>query len=249
MAEYIYLRVSTRNQDYAQQLEDIKRYGVDPKSVDGIVEEHESGGVSYEDRQLQTLLGKCKRGDTIYVGDTSRIGRSQMDMVRLMINAKEAGIGIVACKNGLRLDADDIGSRITLSVLAILDEDERMRIKHRAKNTVEAHRKEIEAKGYRVTKAGNIQTHIGNAPGTDMSAAIKSAIIARSQRAQRWREESPAYRWAMEQKACGKTAKQAYDELEKLMDVAPETFCKRSGGRISRSTFYDWWREKNILHV
>ena len=30
MAEYIYLRVSTRNQDYAQQLEDIKRYGVDP---------------------------------------------------------------------------------------------------------------------------------------------------------------------------------------------------------------------------
>ena len=249
MAEYIYLRVSTRNQDYAQQLEDIKRYGVDPKRVDGIVEEHESGGVSYEDRQLQTLLGKCKRGDTIYVGDTSRIGRSQMDMVRLMINAKEAGIGIVACKNGLRLDADDIGSRITLSVLAILDEDERMRIKHRAKNTVEAHRKEIAAKGYRVTKAGNIQTHIGNAPGTDMTPAVQASLIARAQNAQRWREESPAYRWTMEQKAAGKTVKSAYEELERLMDVAPETFCKQSGGRISLSTFYDWWREKNILRV
>lgn len=249
MAEYIYLRVSTRTQDYTQQLEDIRRYGVDPKRVDGIVEEHESGGTSYEDRKLRGLLSKCRAGDVIYVGDTSRIGRSQMDMIQLMMAAKNAGIGIVACKNGLRLDADDIGSRITLSVLAILDEDERMRIKHRAKNTVEAHRKEIAEKGYRVTKAGNIQKYIGNAPGTDTSAATKQSIIVRSERAQKWREESPAYRWAMKQKAEGKTVKQAYEELERLMDVAPDTFCQRKGGRISLSTFYKWWTEKNILRV
>jgi len=249
MAEYIYLRVSTRNQDYAQQLEDIKRYGVNPNEVNGIVEEHESGGTSYEDRKLRGLLSKCKPGDTIYVGDTSRIGRSQLDMIRLMVNAKEAGIGIVACKNGLRLDADDIGSRITLSILAILDEDERMRIKHRAKNTVEAHRAEIAAKGYRITKAGNIQNHIGNAKGVDMTPAIKQSIVAKQESAQRWREESSAYRWTLAKKAEGNTAAQAYAELERLMDIAPETFCKRSGGRISRSTFYDWWREKNVLKV
>lgn len=249
MAEYIYLRVSTRNQDYAQQLEDIKRYGVDPKRVDGIVEERESGGVSYEDREFNKILKKSVCGDRIYAASTDRIGRSFVDMVRLMAEAQQRGITIIACREGLRLDADDLGSKVVIAITALADEDERRRIRHRAVNTVEAHRKEIAAKGYRVTKAGNIQTHIGNKPGTDMSAAIQSSLISRSQRAQRWREESPAYRWAMEQKACGKTAKQAYDDLERLMDVAPETFCKRSGGRISRSTFYDWWREKNILHV
>lgn len=249
MAEYIYLRVSTRKQEYAQQIEDIRRYGVDPKKVDDIIEEHESGGTAYQDRQFQRLLAKCVSGDRIYAASTDRLGRSFINMVRLMDEALKRGITIVACKQGVRLDADDVGTRVLLAVTAIMDEDERMRIKHRAKNIAEAHRREIAEKGYRVTKKGNIQTSLGNAPGTDMTPAVQASLIARAQNAQRWREASPAYRWTMEQKAAGKTVKSAYEELERLMDVAPETFCKQSGGRISLSTFYDWWREKNILRV
>ena len=66
MAIRIYLRVSTLEQGFDQQMQDIKAYfnanRINMDDVTDIVEEHVSGGKSYEDRKFQQLLNRCKPG-------------------------------------------------------------------------------------------------------------------------------------------------------------------------------------------
>ena len=138
MAINLYLRVSTEDQSFDQQMQDIKAYfaahSLKMADVENIVDEHVSGGKSYEDRKFQQLLNKCKPGDYIYAASTDRLGRNFIDMMRLMEDAKKRGVIIVACKQNLSLDDDNSMAKIVLAVTAIMDEDERKRIKHRTAN-------------------------------------------------------------------------------------------------------------------
>ena len=78
MAIKLYLRVSTQDQSFNQQMQDIKAYfnanRINMEDVADIVEEHVSGGKSYEDRQFQRLFNRCKPGDYIYAASTDRLG-------------------------------------------------------------------------------------------------------------------------------------------------------------------------------
>ena len=154
MAKYIYLRVSTTKQDYSQQLQEIINYGIDPASVDEIVEEKESGGKSYTERKLNDLIAKCQKGDVIYVASTDRVGRCFFDMVKLMMYCSERGITMIACKQRLSLSADDFASKVILNITALFDEDERLRIQRRTKNKKAWQRQQIEEKGYYIVEKG-----------------------------------------------------------------------------------------------
>ena len=63
MAINIYCRVSTQDQSFEQQMQDVKAYfgahKIDMADVAEVVEEHVSGGKSYEDRKFKQLLNKC----------------------------------------------------------------------------------------------------------------------------------------------------------------------------------------------
>ncbi|MCM1301942.1 MAG: recombinase family protein [Bacteroides cellulosilyticus] len=247
MASYLYLRVSTNAQAFAQQMQDIKAYGIDPDKVDGIVEEHESGGKSYADRKLQQLLNKCKAGDTIFAASTDRLGRSFVDMVRLMEDAKRRGVIIVACKQNLSLADDNMMGQMALTVNTIIDEDERKRIRHRVKNGVSVALEEIKRNGFRMTKHGTKQTHWGNEKGCDMSAANEASCLAKQEAVITWRENSTAYKWAMTKIAENWPRKVIIEEFNKLHELQPTVFCTREGKPLSKGVLSKWAREANPI--
>lgn len=256
MAIYLYLRVSTQSQHFAQQMQDINDYfashNLKQSDVTNVVEEKESGGTSYTDRKLQQLINRCESGDTIYAASTDRLGRNFVDMIRMMEMAKKRGIIIVACKQGLSLADDSMATKIILSVTSIIDEDERMRIRHRVKNGVTAAMEELQEKGERTTKRGIVQTHWGNQKGTEQTKAIcaiarKAAAISAQESLMKWKEESVAYQWTMEKVAEGWSRNTIIEEFNKLNARQPDVFCTRGGTPLSKGVLSRWIRDANPL--
>lgn len=251
--KYIYLRVSTDKQSFEQQMQEIKNYGITPDSVDGIVEEHESGGKSYIDREFNNLLNKCERGDMIYAASTDRLGRSFSDMVNLMADAKKRGITIVACKQGLKLDDDSLATKMIIMIGAMVDEDERMRIKHRTKNKRDWQRQQIEEHGFYVIEkgpnAGKRKYTMGNEKGCDMTAAYTAAGISHNARKLEWREKSPAFKWVMDKVAAGVPRKEIIEEFNKLHELQPDVFCSPRGSKLTRGLLSYWIKDSNPLIV
>ncbi len=241
--KYIYMRVSTEHQDFDQQMQDIVKYGVDPTRVDGITKEHVSGGKSYCDREFMALLKKCEPGDTIYAASTDRLGRNFVDMVNLMKDAKNKGVTIIACKQDLSLSDDNISTKLLLAITAIIDEDERMRIRHRTLNAVRVAIAQIEKDGARMTKNGQIQTKWGREKGCDMSAAYTVSAEEKRQKAADWRNKSRAYAWVKIQVAKGKTRAAIIEEFNELHKQAPDIYCTREGKPLSKGVLSKWCSE------
>lgn len=269
MARFIYNRVSTQDQSFDQQMQDIKSYfaahEIYMNEVAGVVEEHVSGGKSYEDRKFQQLLNKCKPGDYIYAASTDRLGRNFIDMMRLMEDAKKRGVIIVACKQNLSLDDDNSMAKIVLAVTAIMDEDERKRIKHRTANKKAWQREQIAKQGYFIIEngpnAGEKCYYVGSPKKENMSDAQLAAITkaaegscrARQDAAILWREQSMAISFVRRKKAEGWGVVQITEELGKLYDefsavggaknpYATPTGCKPTKGTVSK-----WCREMNPI--
>ena len=154
MARYAYIRVSTDRQSYDQQIQDIKAYGINLDELDGITEEKMTTNRGYEDRAFNSLLKKCKSGDIIYAASTDRIGRDFYDMMKLMKEAANDGIEIIACKQNLSIARDDVATRIIVAITAIMDEDEKKRIQHRTANKKAWQREQIEKQGYFIIENG-----------------------------------------------------------------------------------------------
>lgn len=265
MARYIYNRVSTEDQSFDQQMQDIKSYfaahSIDMNDVAGVVEEHVSGGKSYEDRKFKQLLNKCKPGDYIYAASTDRLGRNFIDMMRLMEDAKKRGVIIVACKQNISLDDDNSMAKIVLAVTAIMDEDERNRIKHRTANKKAWQREQIATQGYFIIEngpnAGKKCDYIGNPKQKDMSNAQKKALAATQEAAAlanqnakiTWKESSSAYKWVMARVAEGMPRKEIIRLFNEQHALNPDVYCTREGKPLSKGVLSKWCREMNPLAV
>lgn len=271
MAINLYLRVSTEDQSFDQQMQDIKNYfashDLKMEDVENVVEEHVSGGKSYEDRKFQQLLNKCKPGDYIYAASTDRIGRSFFDMMQLMKDAKKRGVIIVVCKQNLSLDDDNPMALAFLALTAIWDEDERNRIKHRTANKKAWQREQIAKQGYFIIEngpnAGEKCRYVGNPKQKDMSEAQRSAILAareasaaaRTDAAISWRDSSQAVKFVRRKKAEGWGVVQITEELGKLYDEFSSTdsganpYATPTGYKPSKGTVSKWCREMNPIAV
>lgn len=257
MAINIYMRVSTTEQGFDQQMQDIKSYfaanHIDMVDVANIVEEHVSGGKSYEDRKFQQLLNKCKPGDYIYAASTDRLGRNFIDMMRLMEDAKKRGVIIVACKQNLSLDDDNSMAKIVLAVTAIMDEDERKRIKHRTANKKAWQREQIAKHGYFIIEngpnAGQKCTYVGSPKGHDTTAAREAATQARMDEKIRWKETSSAYKWAMARVREGMPRKEIVRLFNEQHKLDPEVYCTRTGKPLTEATLSIWCREMNPIAI
>lgn len=265
MAINLYLRVSTEDQSFDQQMQDIKAYfaanRLEIADVENVVEEHVSGGKSYEDRKFQQLLNKCKPGDYIYAASTDRLGRNFIDMMRLMEDAKKRGVIIVACKQNLSLHDDNSMAKIVLAVTAIMDEDERKRIKHRTANKKAWQREQIAKHGYFIVEsgpnAGKKCTYIGNPRKADMSdaqlkainKAQEASVMAKQDAMITWREESKGYNWVRNQLAKGKSRALILEEFNEMHALDPENYSTREGRPLSKGVLSRWCREMNPLVV
>lgn len=266
MAKYAYIRVSSDKQSYDQQIQDIKAYGINIDNLDGVTEEKMTTNVGYADREFNNLLKKCKSGDTIYAASTDRIGRGFLDMIKLMKDAKERGIEIVACKQNLSMVRDDAATRIIVMITAIMDEDEKKRIQHRTANKKAWQREQIEKNGYFIIERGHNAglpcAYVGSPKWEYMSAAQQTAlrktqeasVMAKQNSTIQWREKSDAVAFARRKRAEGWTLQQIVNELGGMFDDyaqrhpgEPNIYATPAGCKPQRGTISKWLRESNLI--
>lgn len=135
---YGYTRVSTEEQKTEPQILELVNAGVPNENI---YSEHISGGVVAHSRPvLGELLGKLTKGDTLTVVKLDRLGRDAIDVLSLIRELKEKGIGVRI----LQLGADTSGSAgsLIIGILASVASWEREIIKERTKAGIASYRKE-----------------------------------------------------------------------------------------------------------
>lgn len=131
----IYARCSTEKQDFEQQKECIKQYLKrigDNSDIKEVVEKV-SGTIKHTKRKLQEVLEMCKSGDTIYISELSRLGRSMNDLFSIVSYCGEKDITIIQCKDGTIIENKSIGGKALLFALSLAAEIEVENIRQRTK--------------------------------------------------------------------------------------------------------------------
>lgn len=136
MAVFIYLRVSTDTQDVQNQkhgiVEYCKAHGIE---ADDVLEDTASGRVDWRIRKIGEVLSSASKGDTILVGEVSRLARSTLQVLEILKLAAERQVSILVIKNGLRFD-NTMQSKIMATILGLAAEIERDFISMRTKEAL-----------------------------------------------------------------------------------------------------------------
>ena len=135
-----YLRVSTDEQDLDKNKSDILKLA-NEKELGNVtwVEEKVSGTKDWRKRKLGETISKLSAGDAILVSEMSRLGRSALQILEIMREAKEKDIAVHAVKGGWSLNGT-MESKIVLHMLAMFSEIERDLISERTKEGLKARR-------------------------------------------------------------------------------------------------------------
>lgn len=135
-----YLRVSTADQDLEKNKADILKLANEMKL--GHVEwaeEKVSGTNDWKKRELGRVFATLQEGDAIIVSELSRLGRSTLQILEIMQEAKERGIAVHAIKGKWSLNGS-MESKIVLTMFAMIAEIERDLISERTKEGLRARR-------------------------------------------------------------------------------------------------------------
>lgn len=125
-----YARVSTKKQSLDMQLDELKRYGCEE-----IITEKESGA-KRDRKELQLLLSKLRKDDTLVVYKLDRLGRTMHQLVNLLQEFNEKGIHFVSIKDGI--DTSTTMGRFLFHIFGAMAEMEREVINERVISGVAA---------------------------------------------------------------------------------------------------------------
>ncbi|WP_342720116.1 recombinase family protein (plasmid) [Bacillus paramycoides] len=125
-----YARVSTKKQNLDMQLDELKRYGCEE-----IITEKESGAKK-DRKELQLLLSKLRKDDTLVVYKLDRLGRTMHQLVNLLQEFNEKGIHFVSIKDGI--DTSTTMGRFLFHIFGAMAEMEREVINERVISGVAA---------------------------------------------------------------------------------------------------------------
>jgi DNA invertase Pin-like site-specific DNA recombinase len=161
-----YLRVSTMSQDLEKNKADILTYANDHKlgNVD-FIEEVVSGKVSWKRRRIKEVIDRLSKDDWIIVPELSRLGRSMLEIMEIISEAKQKEINIYAIKNNWALNGT-IEGKILLMVFSMASEIERDLISARTKE------------GLRVIKASGVKLGRPKGKGKSKLDPHRDEIIA-----------------------------------------------------------------------
>ena len=136
---YGYIRVSTREQNEARQVDAMKKFGVDQMVMD------KQSGKDFDRPSYQALMEKLQPGDVLVVKSIDRLGRNYEEILeQWRIITKEIGADIVVLDMELldtRRGRDLTGTLIAdivLQLLSYVAETERAFIKQRQKEGIAA---------------------------------------------------------------------------------------------------------------
>lgn len=161
-----YLRVSTASQDLEKNKADILTYANDHRlgNVD-FVEEVVSGKVSWKKRKIKDVIDSLQKDDWLIVAELSRLGRSMLEILEIISEAKRKDVNIHAVKNNWTLNGT-IESKILLMVFSMASEIERDLISSRTKEAL------------RVRKESGVKLGRPKGPGKSKIDPHKDEIVA-----------------------------------------------------------------------
>ena len=161
-----YLRVSTADQDVEKNKADILKLANEKRlgHVD-FVDEKVSGIKDWRKRKLGQIFTTLQSGDTIIVSELSRLGRSTLQILEIMKEAREKDVAVHAIKGGWSLNGS-MESKIVLTMLAMMAEVERDLISERTKE------------GLRAVRAKGIKLGRPKGPGRSKLDVSREEIIA-----------------------------------------------------------------------
>ena len=112
-----YVRVSTKQQNEARQIEALKKYNIDKWYI-----EKESGATMDRPKMLE-MLRSLKSGDTVYISDFSRLARNTYDLLCIAEDLEHNGVNLVSDKEGL--DISTASGKLMITIIAAVNEFER----------------------------------------------------------------------------------------------------------------------------
>jgi DNA invertase Pin-like site-specific DNA recombinase len=121
---YGYARVSSTDQDLAQQLAELGAAG-----CTNIHQEKVSGGTA-ERPQLKRAIGAVDAGDVLMVTPTDRLARNTRDLLNILHAVKEAGAGFRSIAEPM-VDTTSQFAEVIIAVLGVAASYERHRITER----------------------------------------------------------------------------------------------------------------------
>lgn len=113
-----YCRVSTETQNLSLQLDALNKVGCEQ-----IFQESKSGKNTIDRPEFVKMMSMLRKGDTLIVNDISRLGRSILDLIKIVTALKEKGVEFIAIKNNI--DTSTTSGRLQFNILASLAEYER----------------------------------------------------------------------------------------------------------------------------
>lgn len=120
-----YARVSTQTQNLDMQTDALIQAGCDELFTEKI------SGASRDRPELNKLLSFVRKGDVVVVWKLDRLGRSLVDLVRIVNTFRDKGIELVSLKD--HLDTQSPGGKLIFHIMAALSEFERDMISERTR--------------------------------------------------------------------------------------------------------------------
>ncbi|MBA3535251.1 MAG: recombinase family protein [Tatlockia sp.] len=133
-----YLRVSTSDQDLDKNKSDILFFANEHNlGKVNFIEEKISGAIHWKKRELGSIISSLSEGDNLIVSEFSRLGRSMLECMEIIIYCLEIKIHLYAIKGHWRLD-NSIQSKIMAMIFSIASEIERDLISKRTSEALRA---------------------------------------------------------------------------------------------------------------
>ncbi len=131
-----YERVSSKEQNLGRQREGLLKYGVAEENIFS----EKISGKNLDRPELQKLLSVIRKDDKVVVLSMDRLGRNCRDLVNLIEEINEKGVGLHFITEGIDTSSE-IG-KVLLIVIAAFAEMERKNIKERQRQGIELAKQE-----------------------------------------------------------------------------------------------------------
>ena len=129
-----YCRVSTNDQNNEKFEAAILKFCNEKNfGTVSFVAETVSGKKSWHDREIGDVIRQLGEGDRIITPELSRLGRSTLQVLEILSEARNRGIAIYSVKENLQLNNNDIQSKVMATLLSLFAELESTFISQRTK--------------------------------------------------------------------------------------------------------------------
>lgn len=149
MANILYVRVSTKEQETARQEELAERYKIDKIFTD------KQSGKNTDRPQFKAMMAYVREGDTVYVESISRLSRSIRDLLKTVDELTEKKVHFVSTKENI--DTSTPQGKFMLSIFGALAELEREQMLQRQREGIDIAKKNGVYKGRQPLKINRLK--------------------------------------------------------------------------------------------